>query len=348
MDRILHVSESFGGGVKQAILTYAEATDEFEHHILANERRIAKINSTDFPHIESFTILEENAVLAMKQIKETVEEIEPKVLHAHSSYAGMFCRLLKATGLLSGVRVIYTPHGLAFNQQGFSQVKRSLIWIAEWILSHTSSDYIACSHSEAEILRRFPRPGDIFEAPNAVSPYSPFYSSEWRKPDIPAIGMVGRITDARNPEQFIEIYQALKKKIPEVMAIWVGHGDEEKQAALQAAGIEVTGWLSPKELIAAMQRMTLLVFTTKSEGFPFTLLEASAFGLPFIAAKIPELEEIPASHLFESVEQATACIQNLLTLSNTEIQHKDEEFERFLKQHRWENLQSALRSAYAE
>jgi glycosyltransferase involved in cell wall biosynthesis len=95
------------------------------------------------------------------------------------------------------------------------------------------------------------------------------------------IGIVGRITAARNPELFNTI--ALQN--PQFNFVWIGDG--ELKSALSATNISVTGWfLNQKEVLQELNKIDVYIQTSLWEGLPIAVLEAMAMQKPVVATNI--------------------------------------------------------------
>lgn len=120
--RVLHIAETVKGGVSTVINSLIEKNYNYniESFVLAPGSQIK--------FIKGGTVVEYNRTgrnvfsfiqLAMKTIK-CVKEIQPDIIHLHSSFAGLIVRTLFFLNILSmrKVKVIYTPHAFSFLMDG--------------------------------------------------------------------------------------------------------------------------------------------------------------------------------------------------------------------------------------
>ena len=103
----------------------------------------------------------------------------------------------------------------------------------------------------------------------------------------------GRITAQKDPKFFIEVAGLVRERSPQAKFIWVGDGDPEAKRGLEGAGVNVTGWLEPDEVSSLLQRSGVYLHTASFEGFPISILEAAAIGLPIVVRSIPAYDGSP-------------------------------------------------------
>jgi len=108
----------------------------------------------------------------------------------------------------------------------------------------------------------------------------------------------------------LEWIRRIPKKEDGGHILWVGRNDPIKRPTLFkkamkilnlpniALGVDVK--VSRKEVIAYMKSSKCLVITSKWEGFPTTLLEAWASGLPVISVPIPPLKALSRKAIYFS------------------------------------------------
>lgn len=103
----------------------------------------------------------------------------------------------------------------------------------------------------------------------------------------------GRLAAGKGLETLIEAWRSLGPAIP--LAI-VGGGALQslvETAATAVPGIRFLGRRSNPEVLSLMREASLLVFTSESyEGFPMTIAEAFAAGLPVVASRLGAMSAI--------------------------------------------------------
>jgi glycosyltransferase involved in cell wall biosynthesis len=107
------------------------------------------------------------------------------------------------------------------------------------------------------------------------------------RPDQPVIGFAGRLTRDKGLPELVTAFQSVQEKMPEAVLLLVGdyeQGDpvpEETRKAIESEpGIRHVGFTSQIDLHYLV--MDIFVLPTHREGFPNTVLEAQAAGLPVV------------------------------------------------------------------
>jgi glycosyltransferase involved in cell wall biosynthesis len=226
--------------------------------------------------MREFSLLEDYSAL-IRLIK-TLRAIQPDVVHLHSSKAGVLGRI--ACLLLSKkVKVFYTPHGYAFLRTDITAIRKKTYRAIEVLFQKISRNTtIACGDTEFEIAKKI---GPSLLVRNGITINEVQKYSIAHNNSTLTIGIVGRITAARNPELFNTI--ALQN--PQFNFVWIGDG--ELKSALSATNISVTGWfLNQKEVLQELNKIDVYIQTSLWEGLPIAVLEAMAMQKPVVATNI--------------------------------------------------------------
>lgn len=104
---------------------------------------------------------------------------------------------------------------------------------------------------------------------------------------------VGRLAPEKGIGTLIEAWHRVASRRPEARLTIVGQGEMSTLQATSPPNVEWVGWLPHDQLLGIMQRAALLVFpSVHYEGFPMTLVEAFATGLPVVASNIGAAAEV--------------------------------------------------------
>jgi glycosyltransferase involved in cell wall biosynthesis len=122
----------------------------------------------------------------------------------------------------------------------------------------------------------------------------------------------GRLSHQKDPHFFAEAFTRVVDLLPGVGAVWIGGGDQHYVDELSECGVRVTGWLSRDAALQVLSTCSVYLHTALWEGFPISILEASAMGLPVIARNRPYLRGIEMPMVVESPRDVVDLVAGLL------------------------------------
>ncbi len=310
--RVLHVTECFAGGVKTALEGYAALDLPIEHHIIQSARRHPdKLTSPNPDLFNTISVLPYGHVAAVKATIKAIREVQPDVVHAHSSFGGVYGRL---AAKLTRTPVVYTPHGLSFERRDISKKKRFVFKQIERAFSWLSTVQAGCASYETELLKSLNSRSIVEVVPNAIA--NSGLASNSQVSSEPAdiqrsISFIGRIAEAKHPEMAIDLARIATKK--GITCQWIGDGDAAMKQSLRDGGIHVTGWLAKAEMADSLQGIDVVVHTARWEGFPMVILEMLDVGKPLLVEDIPALYECPSEARYNTAEEALTKLELLLS-----------------------------------
>jgi glycosyltransferase involved in cell wall biosynthesis len=304
---VLHVAESWGAGVRSAVLQFVAATPQFEHHLLRGVRR-AEFASEDEQRFASVGVLPAGPIAARRAIQRGVAAVRPDVVHAHSSYAGFFVRT--ALRRSPQRRLVYSPHCFAFERRDLSAPVRLAIRLVERVLTRNTDTIAACSPGEARAASRLGARRVVY-VPNVAS-VPALAMLEHR--DANRVVAVGRIGAQKDPDFFRATVLHLRRTgHPDLDARWIGDGDDRiARTRLERAGVPATGWLSSFDAHKALGQAGVYLHTARWEGFPVSILEAIELGIPVLAREVPTMAGAIATPGITTPEQMAAAAEQLL------------------------------------
>lgn len=265
-------------------------------------------------------------LLALRRI---LRELEPDVVHTHSSKAGVLGRLAsRSTGI--GARV-HTPHTFAFLFGAmFGSRSRAVFRAVEWALASSTDRFVAVSQDEAATFESagfIPR-AKVRVVPNGVdlerwSSATPLERSELGAPAAaPCVAVVGLLNIAKG--QDLAIRALASRGLEELHLLVVGHGElrGNYEALAKTLGVSARthflGWRDDTPRI--LRAVDALLLPSRWEGMPYIVLEAMAASLPVVATRVDGargvLEEARCGVLCDvgSVESIAEGLGRLLAL----------------------------------
>ena len=144
---------------------------------------------------------------------------------------------------------------------------------------------------------------------------------------------VGRLTYQKRPHRAIQIISRLSNYIDDVYLLMVGAGRLQNSILHLAELVDrenfrYLGYVSDENLVRLYQLADYYLLSSNYEGFPLTVLEAMASGLPPIVPKIPSLSVFDVndggvfSVSMRNVDYAVSLIRQYLTRSDQYVESR--------------------------
>jgi glycosyltransferase involved in cell wall biosynthesis len=309
--RVLHIVEALGSGIATALEDYIRSTPGHAHTVLGYRRPGAQTGD-GLERLAALLLLPEGRLAQIRAVRRWVRELRPDVIHAHSTYAGLYVRLFVRA---SAASVVFTPHAYPFERRDIPAALRGVYWLIEALLSLRGGCVAAVGRHEAMLAERLPGKQVVVHLPNVVRSVrsTPPASIQDRSAEGGLrLAMVGRISPQKGPDFFRRAVELSQASALPLRWIWIGGGEAADERALREAGAEVTGWVSRSEALGWLATADVYVHTAAWEGLPVSLLEAAALGLPIVARRIPALEHLGLPLLCDSPEALVAALRPLL------------------------------------
>lgn len=306
--KVLHVAEAAGGVEKylEDLFKYSDS-DKFENILICSQNYecqkfkplVKKIITIKMAH-QVDVILD---LKAESTIRKVIQQENPDIVYAHSSKAGALARIANI-GINN--KVIYNPHGWAFNEDKIGvkkQVKHILFKNIEKIETRFTDKIICISSFEKKTaLNNHIAPEEKLQVMYSGIDFDNFRQvSKVRKNylKIPEnsfiVGMVARITETKAPDIFIDAAKIIKKAIPNAFLL-VGDGDmrsiiEKKIKKYNLTdSCVITGWVD--DVSDYMQLMDVGTLLSRWEGFGLVLPEYMYSRVPIVATNICGIPDV--------------------------------------------------------
>lgn len=228
---------------------------------------------------------------------------KPQVVHSMTPKAGMICMV---AAWLTHVPVrIHTFTGLVWPTA--TGMKRKLLMMTDWLTCACATHVIPEGQGVLNDLKN----GGITKKPMKVLGYgnvkgvdmerfSPARFVVTKIPDVFTFVFVGRIVSDKGINELVEAFVKLHDKHKNTRLVLVGNyehnldpvSDKTRQLIDTNDGIEVCGAKYGDDLLQMYVDADCFVMPSYREGFPNTVLEAGAMGLPSIVTDINGSREI--------------------------------------------------------
>lgn len=276
--KLLYIVEAFGGGIFTYMVSLAnEMSKDFDVYIAYGLRKQTPDDFQSYFNEDIHFIRVKNFkrsiglhdLSAFFEIKKIVKEVNPDIVHLHSSKAGILGRWG-----INGKKtpLFYTPHGYSFLMSDCSKLKRVVYSNLEKISAKRNCTTISCSIGEHnETLMFSPTAKYVSNGVNTQELDSVIDKIELIEHQY-TVCTSGRICFQKNPQLFNEIALLL----PDVRFLWIGDG--ELRDELTSPNIEITGWENRTQVIQDIANSDVFILTSLWEGLPMSLLEAMYLG----------------------------------------------------------------------
>ena len=255
-------------------------------------------------------------VTAIRELARTLDRLQPDLVSTHTAKAGLLGRI---AARMAGVPVIFTPHGWAITDR-ISPTTGHIFRIAErWAapLAHTIVN-VCNGERELALSHRIAPAAKLAVIHNGVRDIAPRLRANPAL-DPPRLVMVARFEAPKDHEILLHSLAPLREWNWQLD--FVGNGPREaairgltSQLGLDAR-VRFTGHTT--NTAEELSEAQIFVLTSKSEGFPRSILEAMRAGLPVVATNVGGVSESVADRKTGFVvprNDAASLTQALATL----------------------------------
>ncbi len=266
--------------------------------LLAEKLGAAGIRTVSVPSFQrDISLLKEFKVL--RELLQIFKEERPEVVHLNSSKAGGIGAL---AARLAGVNIVFTSHGLAWDETWRGFVGLTLVWIASWATFLLCHRIITITQNNYQRARRLPFCSKQITLIYNGIPTLTYLSREDARaalqlpPDKLIIGALGELTWNKSHHTLIHAAAELKRTGRDFVLCIIGSGEEQTflEALIQENGlggqVRMSGFLP--DGYQYLKAFDVFVLPSVKEGLPYVLLEAAQAGLPAVGSLIPGIVDI--------------------------------------------------------
>lgn len=298
--KVLHVTQSTGGGVETSVLLLLRHLDARRHELhlacppgttLASAARALGVRVFEIDMVRNPNPVRD--LWALSRLVRLMRREGYALVHAHSAKAGYLGRL--AARLAGSSRTVYSPQAFSYLSQRVAA--RALFSALERMAVPLTDVLVASSQSE---LRRAVDevgfdPRRVVVIPNAIDLAEGCAGNPSVAPADPVVLTAGRMAYQKNPEMFIRVARLVVERRPAVRFVFNGGGFASPLEAVvrrQIARfglerkIEIVPWTDRQATLRLIAECSVFVLTSRFEGLPFVLLEAMMLRKPVVVTDV--------------------------------------------------------------
>lgn len=299
MLRVLHVTEAPGWGIFSLLkeFTREQSGRGYDVHVLVPQR----MQSLEGVRRHDWSISRARPATyprGMRELRRTIREVKPDVIHLHSFFAGFFGRLPILSGV-GDVPVVYQPHAWAFNVVELAKV-RLIIEAWERFAGRRTDVMVANCAEEVEEGRSAGAARDGIPLGIAVNTahFAPVDEAERAQLraelGLAASGVLlclGRWAKQKGQDQLVAAWEA--HPLPEAELVLVGIDDAAalKQLAPTQSGATIRAVQSVRDVRPWLWAADVLLLPSRYEGSAVTVPEAMACGRPVVTTSVNGVRE---------------------------------------------------------
>ena len=322
--KVLHVINSLSVGGAETLLANSLAPGGLNEHAdntLVYFRGDSYLSGIIDKNVETICLKYAGGIdiiRVLSELRRIIGENKFDIVHTHLNPASFYTHLLCP----SGIPVVHTLH-TTYSMN--TQTRSILLFLEKQFYFKSKRCNIICLSDSAreDFLRSVPFKGNVFVLNNFVA--DKFFANPVKKyganrSDLKMVA-VGSLNALKNFEYLLDVFSYCKNE--EIYLDIYGKGDKTKyEKVIAAKAIKVRMMGENSNIAEVLKMYDLFIMPSKFEGFPLSLFEAMASGLPVMVSNIAPLKSIVKDNgiYFElDNAEATANIIKSILLGSTDI-----------------------------
>ena len=323
--KVLHVGEYVNGGVATYLKTLLKGLQKYndiENYLLISEYKSQKDwdNMTKKIFYYKYKRSIFNIFLAIKQIHSVIEDVEPDIIHVHSTWAGLFVRLPYLFRKRKA-KIIYQSHGWAFLMD-ISKYKKKIYAFVEKILSISTDKIINISNYEQnQAIKYGLNKNKMIMVYNGVEDKvnRSNLKLNWDENKINLL-FVGRLDRQKGLDLFLDVYNKMKLENLHLYVIGTSVLDDNLPKSTEY--VTYLGWVDNKDIDVYYQVCDAVIMPSRWEGFGLVAIEAMKNSKAVIASNrgaLPELIKEDFTGYIFNIDDEISLKNRLLALDKEKI-----------------------------
>jgi len=323
--KILHVGEYVNGGVAtylRTLLSGLQKYDDVENYLLISEYKSQHgwENITKKVFYYKYKRSISNIFSAIKQIHVIIKEVNPDIIHVHSTWAGLFVRLPYLFKKRKA-KIIYQSHGWAFLMD-ISNYKKNIYALVEKILSISTDKIINISNYEQnQAIEYGLNKNKMVMIYNGIEDKinKSNLKLNWDENKINLL-FVGRLDRQKGLDLFLDVYD--KIKLENIHLYVIGTSILDDNLPKSTKYVTYLGWVDNKDIDAYYQACDAVIMPSRWEGFGLVAIEAMKNSKAVIVSNrgaLPELIKEDFTGYIFNIDDEISLKNRLLNLDKEKI-----------------------------
>ncbi|WP_174298604.1 glycosyltransferase [Sphingomonas bacterium] len=293
--RVLHVTESAQGGVGTYLAEILPSQERrygaSNVRALVPRQHAAHLSGVDRHMLATWDRQDRSALGLLRltaAIRREIAAFAPTVVHAHSSIAGGVVRLMH--GGRRPFRIVYCPHGWAFDRRSSAMKRRLVERIERRLASAADAIVVISDHERREGTRIGIEPARLALVLNGIADLPPAHSARWDDERIKML-FVGRMDEQKGFDTLLDAVEPLRDRVA-LRVVGKAVAGPAMLSRTVREQVEYLGWRSLAEVATEIAAADVVVIPSRWEGFGLVALEAMRGHCAVVASDVGGLREI--------------------------------------------------------
>lgn len=292
--KVLHVINSMQPGGAEVLLTNSLSPGGLSGHtvnhlayFMGSSYLLDKLDKDVQVHLLNYKGAKD-IVRLIRDLRKIIVDNKIDIVHTHLNPAGLYTHIACPPDIPQ-VHTLHTTYSMDKETSKFK------LWLEKhfYFLKKNTNVILLSDFIKQDFLNALPFKGNAFVLNNFV-PDSYFdikINDVKKEPGQLKIIAIGTLKPLKNFEYLLQVFRYLKNENIS-LDIYGGGNKEAYEAVIKETGVKVKMMGHANNLEAILSLYDLFIMPSKFEGFPLSVFEAMAAGLPLMLSDIAPLKSI--------------------------------------------------------
>lgn len=240
--------------------------------------------------------------ISLRSLRRLMAERSPVIVHTHMAKAGTLGRIAAARSRVPVV--VHTFHGHVLKEYFSPLVSRAFLLAEQRLARHTDAlvavsasvrdELLALGIGQRQQWRVVPLGLELEHLLGLLPASASSREALGVAGNGLAVGIVGRLAPIKDHGTFLRMCKQVLAHCPDVQFVVAGDGelrrDLERQFAPLGEKVRFLGWVT--DLPTLYSALDVVVLTSRNEGTPVALIEASSAAKPVVATEVGGVADV--------------------------------------------------------